>query len=164
MIIRTLIILFTLTFITLNAEELKVISDNFKGDQQKGVAVFTGNVKVTKGMDELNASKVTIYTDKDKKPYKYVAEGGVSFFIVTEQQEKYRGKSQSAVYMPNEGEYQFYTKVDLIRLDDFRRVKGDKVVVNMSQGNAVAESAKDEPVIMTFTLQEKNSKQKSTAK
>jgi lipopolysaccharide export system protein LptA len=148
----------------MNAEELKVISDSFKGDQQKGVAVFTGNVKVTKGMDELNASKVTIYTDKDKKPYKYVAEGGVSFYIVTEQQEKYRGKSQSAVYMSNEGEYQFYTKVDLLRLDDYRRVKGDKVVVNMSQGSAVAESAKDEPVVMTFTIQDKNPKQKSTAK
>lgn len=164
MIIRALIFVFTLSVISVGAEELKVISDNFKGDQQKGIAVFTGNVKLIKGTDELNASKVTIYTDKEKKPYKYVAEGGVSFFIVTEQQEKYRGKSQSAVFMPNEGEYQFYTKVDLIRLDDLRRVKGDKVVVNISQGSAVAESTKDEPVVMTFTLQDKNSKQKSTTK
>jgi len=162
MMIRTLILL--LTFVSMNAEELKVISDNFKADQQKGVSVFTGNVKVTKGSDELNASKVTIFTDKERKPYKYLAEGDVSFYIVTEQNEKYRGKSQSAVYMPNESEYQFYTKVDLLRLDDYRRVKGDKVIVNTVQGSAAAESTKDEPVVMIFNLQDKNTKPKSLVK
>jgi lipopolysaccharide export system protein LptA len=164
MMIRTLILLFALISVTTNAEELKVVSDNFKADQQKGMSVFSGNVKVTKGSDELNASKVTIFMDKDRKPYKYLAEGDVSFYIVTEQQEKYRGKSQSAVYMPNESEYQFYTKVDLIRLDDYRRVKGDKVVVNTQQGNAAAESTKGEPVVMIFNLQDKNSKPKSQIK
>lgn len=164
MMIRTLIFLFALISVTTNAEELKVVSDNFKADQQKGISVFTGNVKVTKGSDELNASKVTIFTDKERKPYKYLAEGDVSFFIVTEQNEKYRGKSQTAIYMPNESEYQFYTKVDLLRLDDYRRVKGDKVVVNTVQGNAAAESTKDEPVIMIFNLQDKNTKSKSPAK
>jgi lipopolysaccharide export system protein LptA len=164
MMIRTFIFLFAFISVTTNAEELKVVSDNFKADQQKGVSVFTGNVKVTKGSDELNASKVTIFTDKERKPYKYLAEGDVSFFIVTEQNEKYRGKSQTAVYMPNESEYQFYTKVDLLRLDDYRRVKGDKVVVNTQHGNAAAESTKDEPVIMIFNLQDKNTTPKSSAK
>jgi lipopolysaccharide export system protein LptA len=146
------------------SEELKVISDNFKGDQQKGLSVFTGKVKVTKGFDELNASKVTIYTDSDKKPIKYVAEGDVSFYIVTEMNEKYRGKSQTAVYLPNASEYQFFQKVDLIRLDDYRRVKGDKVIVNTIAGNASAESANQEPVVMTFTLQDKKPKEKSPVK
>lgn len=151
---------FTLTY----AEELQVISDNFKGDQQKGVSVFTGHVKVTKGFDELNASKVIIYTDKDRKPIKYFAEGDVTFFIVTEMNEKYRGKSQTAIYYPDVSEYQFFQKVDLIRLDDYRRVKGDKVIVNTIVGNASAESTNNEPVIMTFTLQDKKSKEKSPAK
>lgn len=148
----------------LHSEELKVISDNFKADQQKGISIFTGNVKVTKGHDELNASKVTIYVDKDRKPVKYLAEGNVSFFIVTEQKEMYKGKSQSAVYLPNESEYQFYKKVDLLRLDDYRRVKGDKVIVNTVVGNAAAESVDNEPVMMIFTIQDKNSTKKSGAK
>lgn len=147
-----------------HAEELKVISESFKGDQQKGVSVFTGNVKVTKGSDELNASKVTIYTDKENKPTKYYAEGDVSFYILTEVGEKYKGKSQTAIYLPNESEYQFYKKVDLIRIDDYRRVKGDKVIVNTIGGNASAESTNNEPVVMTFTLEDKKSKPKSTTK
>ena len=59
----------------LYAEELKVFSENFRADQPKGVSVFTGKVVVTKGLDELNASKVTIYTDSNRKPTKMVAEG-----------------------------------------------------------------------------------------
>lgn len=148
----------------LYAEELKVLSENFRADQPKGVSIFTGNVIVTKGLDELNASKVTIYTDSNRKPTKMVAEGDVSFYIVTEQKEKYRGKSQKAVYLPNEKVYEFYTKVDLLRLDDFRRVKGDKVIVNTIQGHASADSANNEPVMMIFTIHDTNSSKKGSSK
>lgn len=162
--IKRLIFLAPLLLTLVWGEELRVISDNFKGDQQKGISVFTGNVKMTKGLDELNASKVTIFTDVDKKPVKYLAEGDVSFYIVTEMKERYKGKSQTAIYLPNESEYHFYKKVDLIRLDDYRRVKGDKVVVNTVFGQASAESANNEPVVMTFTIQDKKPKAKSPAK
>jgi lipopolysaccharide export system protein LptA len=163
MIKRLTLAVFFLT-LSLGADELKVISDNFKGDQIKGLSIFTGNVQVTKGKDELNATKVTIYTDASRKPVKYIAEGNVSFYILTELGEKYRGKSQRAIYFPNEREYQFYTKVDLIRLDDYRRVKGDKVIVNETKGFANADSADGEPVVMIFTMDDKNTTQKSTKK
>lgn len=161
---KKIIIIALFSIVSLFAEELKVLSQNFKADQPKGVSVFTGNVIVTKGSDELNASKVTIYTDSSRKPTKMVAEGDVSFYIVTESREKYKGKSQRAVYLPNEKEYQFYTKVDLIRMDDFRRVKGDQVVVNTIQGHASAQSTNNEPVMMVFTLQETNSSKKGSSK
>lgn len=161
---KILVTLFLASSLLINAEELKVLSDNFKGDQPKGLSIFTGNVIVTKGKDELNASKVTIFTDADRKPTKYIAEGDVSFYIVTENNEKYRGKSQRAIYLPNESEYQFYTKVDLIRIDDYRRVKGDKVVVNEIRGFANADSSGSEPVLMIFTMQDRNTTKKSSSK
>ena len=163
MIKQLLLLMLFLTSI-LGAQELKVFSDNYKGDQPKGLSIFTGNVKVTKGFDELNASKVTIYTDAARKPTKYIAEGSVSFYIVTEIGEKYRGKSQRAIYLPNESEYQFYEKVDLIRLDDFRRVKGDKVIVNTVNGHASADSANNEPVMMIFTIQDTDAVKKGSSK
>lgn len=162
--IKKLVLLLSLFGIFLYAEELKVISDKFKGEQEKGISIFTGHVKVTKGSDELNATKLTIYTDKDNKPVKYLAEGDVSFYIVTEMKETYKGKSQTAIYLPSESEYHFYKKVDLIRLDNYRRVKGDKVIVNTVTGNAAAESATNEPVVMTFTLEDKKPAKKSGSK
>lgn len=162
--IKLFFFLISLIFTLHAGEELKVVSEHFKGDQLKGVSVFTGNVKITKGTDELNASKVTVYTDKERKPVKYIAEGDVSFYIITELKEYYKGKSQMAVYLPNESEYQFYKNVDLIRLDDYRRVKGDKVIVNTTQGHASAESAKNEPVVMIFTLDDKKETKKGSSK
>ncbi|MGD9971069.1 MAG: lipopolysaccharide transport periplasmic protein LptA [Sulfuricurvum sp.] len=162
--ISKLIILTALSMTALCAEELKVIADAFKGDQKKGISSFSGNVRLSKGKDELNASKLTIYTDAENKPTRYEADGDVSFYIVTENQEKYRGTAQKALYLPGENEYRFSNKVDLVRLDDYRRVRGDKVVVNMLHGQASAESAKDEPVIMIFTVDDKNSKSKSPSK
>ncbi|MFA5214485.1 lipopolysaccharide transport periplasmic protein LptA [Sulfuricurvum sp.] len=162
--IKKLVLLLSLSTIYLCAEELKVISDNFKGDQQKGISVFTGRVTVTKGFDELNSTKLTIFTDKDRKPIKYLAEGNVSFYIVTEMNEKYKGKSQIAIYLPNESEYHFYKKADLIRLDNYRRIKGDKVIVNTVSGNATADSIDNEPVVMIFTMEDKNTTKKSSSK
>ena len=134
----------------------------WQGDQQKGISIFTGNVFVTKGQDELKAAKVTIYTDQDKKPIKYIAEGNVKFKIITELKEHYEGESQIAIFYPNDNEYHFFKKVDLIRTDDYRRVKGDKVVVNTVLGNATADSAKNEPVIMIFNMQEQAKNKPST--
>jgi lipopolysaccharide export system protein LptA len=162
--IKFLLLLTSLFVVGINAEELKVLSDTFKADQPNGFSVFMGNVRITKGYDELNASKMTIFTDVQRKPTKYIAEGSVSFYIVTENGEKYRGKSQKVIYLPNESEYQFYTKVDLIRIDDYRRVKGDKVVVNEIRGFANADSAGGEPVVMIFTMQDKNSTTRSSKK
>jgi lipopolysaccharide export system protein LptA len=162
--IKFLLLLTSLFVVGINAEELKVLSDTFKADQPNGFSVFMGNVRITKGYDELNASKMTIFTDVQRKPTKYIAEGSVSFYIVTENGEKYRGKSQKVIYLPNESEYQFYTKVDLIRIDDYRRVKGDKVVVNEIRGFANADSAGGEPVVMIFTMQDKNSTKRSSKK
>lgn len=161
--IKQILFLFALALFS-HAEELKVISENFKADQSKGIAVFSGNVKISKGLDEINASKVTIYTDKEKKPVKYTAEGDVSFSITTEENELYHGKAQTVIYIPAEREYRFYTKVDLIRMDDYRRVKGDKVILNTVHGQASAQSTKDEPVMMIFTLEDKNPKPKSPSK
>lgn len=161
---KRLTLFVTLLSLTLTGQELKILSDHFKGDQPQGISVFSGNVKITKGLDELNATKVTIYTDAGRKPTKYIAEGDVSFYIVTDMGEKYRGKSQRAIYFPNESEYQFFQKVDLIRIDDYRRIKGDKVVVNEIKGFANADSAGGEPVVMIFTMEDKNITKKSMKK
>ena len=117
--------------------------------------MFTGNVQISKGTDEMNASKVTIYTDKDRSPYKYIAEGNVSFFITTENNSTYHGSAQKAIFLPNEGEYQFFKEVHLKQLNERKEINGDEVVVNIKDGTARAKGAEKEPVIMIFNIKEK---------
>ena len=140
----------------LQAGQLKVISDRFEGNENKGISVFKGNVRITMNTDEMNASKVTIYTDKDRSPNKYIAEGNVSFFITTEDNSTYSGSANKAVFLPNESEYQFFKNVRLIQLNEHKQIDGDEVIVNIKKGTATAKGAEKEPVIMIFHIKDKN--------
>ncbi|MBU0632402.1 lipopolysaccharide transport periplasmic protein LptA [bacterium] len=136
--------------------ELKVTADSFDGDEKKGIAIFKGDVKIKRGVDELNASKVTIYTDVKHDPTKMIAEGDVSFFVTTENNSTYVGKAQKTIYLPKIKEYRFYTNVHLRQLNEKKQIDGDKVILNTINGKAVAQGAKKEPVIMIFNIKDKN--------
>jgi len=141
--------------ITLNSEELKIISNSFEGNEKTGISIFFGNVHISKGVDEMNASKVTIYTDEDRAPYKYIAEGDVSFFITAENGSTYEGNARRAVFLPNKGEYRFSKEVHLKQLNERKQIDGDEVIVNIKDGTATAKGAEKEPVIMIFNLKDR---------
>lgn len=152
----TALLAIALSCVIVLGDELKVVSNFFDGDDKKGIAIFTGDVKMKKGSDELNATKVTIYTDKKHDPIKMVAEGDVSLFVKSENKSVYDGKAQKVVYMPKEKEYQFYTNVHLRQLDERKQIDGDKVILNTITGRAVAQGAQKAPVVMIFHIKDKN--------
>jgi len=137
------------------AQELKIRADSVQADEKKGYSLFLGSVNIVKKNDELNASKVTIYTDKKHKPTKFVATGDVKFNITTETGSKYSGKANRVVYLPKTKEYQFYENVTLKQLDDKKEIHGDEVILNTNDGKAYAKGLTKEPVIMIFDIDEK---------
>lgn len=138
----------------LSAEELKITSQSFYADEKKGISVFKGDVVIIKSSDELNASKVTIYTDKNNQPIKFITEGKSSFKIATQEGAVYQGKAHKVIYYPNKKEYYFYNDVHLTQLDDKKEIIGEEVVLNITDGKAYAKSSKNEPVIMIFTIKD----------
>ncbi len=151
-------ILFVLNLLALSllAEQVKIVADAFEGDQRKGVTTFLGNVKITKGSDELNASRVSVYTDKDRTPYRYEAEGSVSFYIdLKDNNMTYKGDAGKVVYFPLKKEYQFYQDVHLYQIGTNRKVFGDEVKLNAVDGNAKAIGKEKAPVIMIFNVEDK---------
>ena len=155
---KILIILSLLVF-SLWAEQVKIIADSFDGNEKKGITVFKGNVKITKGSDELNASKVTVLTDKQRVPYRYEAEGNVSFYIdLPDNNTTYKGDAGKVIYFPLKQEYQFYTNVHLYQLGTNRKVFGEEVMLNAKDGNAKAIGKEKAPVIMIFNNKDKKEK------
>jgi lipopolysaccharide export system protein LptA len=148
--------------VTLSAEELKISSDSFTSDQNKGISVFSGNVKMLKSSDELNASKVTIYTDKKNKPQKFIAVGNVSFVLSTQEGTHYKGVAQKVIYIPKIKEYRFYKDVHLVQLGDKREILGDEVIFKTIEGKAYAKGMKQEPVIMIFDIVENDANETSS--
>ena len=145
----------TIMLITLlSAEELKIKANSFTSDQNTGISIFTGDVRIKKKNDELNASKVTIFIDKKKKPTKFIAIGHVSFVIDTKDGSKYKGVAGKAIYYPKKKEYFFYDNVHLKQLNENKEILGDEVVLKTTDGKAYAKGLKKEPVIMIFNIEE----------
>lgn len=137
---------------SLFSQELKIKANLFNADQKAGISIFEGNVNIIKGSDELNASKVTVYTDVNQKPTKFIAEGDASFYIKTLDGSLYRGKAQKVIYIPNKKEYYFYKDVHLKQINEKKEIIGEEVVLKTIDGKAYAKGAKKEPVIMIFNL------------
>lgn len=148
------------TLTSLMAAELHIQSASFHADQNEGLSIFEGDVKVKKQHDELNASKVVVYTNAKNKPTKFIATGNVSFFIETEQKDLYRGKAQKVIYKPQDKEYKFFTNVHLTQINKKKEILGDEVILNTIEGKAYAKGVKSEPVIMIFNLGDDNKSKK----
>ncbi len=154
MIIKYVLLLAMLLQFTAFAEELKIKANTFSADEQKGLSVFSGHVRVKKGSDELNASEVTIYTDKKNQPTKFVAVGDVSFKIATKDGARYEGEANRVIYIPKAKEYHFYENVHLKQLNEKKEIIGDEVTLALESGKAFAKGVKKEPVIMIFDIKD----------
>jgi len=136
----------------LNSSELQIKANSFNADENTGISIFKGNVKIKKSNDELNASKVTVYTNENKEPTKFVAVGNVSFSIQTKEKAIYKGVAQKAIYIPATKEYHFFKNVHLKQVDDKKEIIGDEVLLNTIEGKAYAKGIESEPVIMIFDI------------
>lgn len=154
------IILFTLFLASLlNAEDLKIKANSFTADENTGISVFSGDVGVVKKNDELNASEVTIYVDKEKQPTKFIALGNVSFTIETKQGAIYKGIAGKVIYLPKQKEYHFFENVHLKQVNEKKEIIGEEVVLKTTEGKAYAKGVKSEPVIMIFNIPDKKEKE-----
>lgn len=149
---KQIVILTIFLVASLFSEELKIKAQLFNADQKSGISVFEGNVNIIKGSDELNASKVTVYTDSNQKPIKFVAEGDASFYIKTLDGSLYKGKAQKVIYIPNKKEYYFYKDVHLKQINERKEIIGEEVILKTIDGKAYAKGAEKEPVIMIFNI------------
>jgi len=149
--------LIILTFFLTSAlisQELKIKANQFSVDEKTGISIFKGEVNIIKANDELNASEVTVYTDKKHQPTKFIAEGNVSFNIETKKGSQYKGKAGKVIYMPILKEYHFFRDVHLKQIDERKEIIGEEVVLKTIEGKAYAKGAKKEPVIMIFKMVE----------
>jgi lipopolysaccharide export system protein LptA len=137
---------------SLSSNELEIKANAFSADENTGISIFTGNVKIKRSNDELNASKVTVYTNANKEPTKFVAVGNVSFSIQTKEKTVYKGVSGKAIYIPATKEYHFFKDVHLTQIGDKKEIIGDEVVLKTIEGKAYAKGVESEPVIMIFNI------------
>jgi len=152
---QVLVSLFLL-FATLYAsDQVQVEAESFEAYEKKNISIFKGNVHLKKLDDSLKADRVTIFFDKKKHPLRYEATGHVSFKVSVDNKGLYRGKSGKLIYRPSENTYQLFDNVEVEDVTSERKLMGNEVTLNLDSGHAKVVGKKKKPVVMTFSVEEK---------
>lgn len=152
---RTLAFICVLGFMLVNmawAEELQIDAQKLHADEKKGVTIATGNVKMLKGDDKLNADKVSVFVSSERKPIKLEAVGNVDFALTTQDGRRLKGKSDTLIYLVQEKEYQLIGKAQVQEIGKPNFLKGEKIVLNNESGVVNVESDHKAPVRVIIDL------------
>ncbi|PAF52194.1 lipopolysaccharide transport periplasmic protein LptA [Helicobacter sp. 13S00477-4] len=149
---KKIFLLFSL-FFALNAQEtLEVTAQKFFGDDAKGITVIEGNVHIKKSKDTLEANKVIIHTDKDRKPEFYEAEGNVKFHIFMENGREIKGHSDKLTYNAGSGEYRLLQNAVVNEVGKENTIRGEEIIVNNESGYANVLGSQNKPAKFIFNL------------
>lgn len=153
-------VLFSATMLFAQTEKLIIDSLHFETDDATGITTFTGNVKLKKSKDRLNADKLDIYVkpkSKVKKPLRYIATGSVDFEIYSNGK-VYKGKGDKVIYSPDKQEYTVIGNGYLKEEVEQRELMGEKIFINQLTGNATVSGNKDKPVRFILNIESGTSK------
>ena len=158
---KILIMLF-LSISFLFSQKLIIDANKFEAYDEKGLSVFTGNVKMTKGEDALEADKLEVYLSKKNKnkkrePLKYIATGSVKFKVKAADK-IYEGKGDKVVYNPKKMEYTITGNGLLKEKFEDKKLFGDKIFINQATGEAKINGSESKPVRFIIDLTQENSK------
>lgn len=156
------ILAFSLTFLFSKSEILEIDAINFNADDKKGISTFTGSVKVKMGDDRLNANRVDIFFETDKKtdnkvPQKYEATGDANFKIISKDKH-FEGKGDKIIYNPKKEEYTIIGNGFVYEKNDDRKIYGENIYINQLNGEAKVKGDSKKPVkfIINVDRGEKN--------
>ena len=152
---KRLFIFFILLFASkLLADFVDMKADHFYANDINHKAFFEGNAKIRQGNNEINASKVTVFFNDQKKALKYEAHGNVKFDL-TENNIHYNGKADKVTYAPTSSKYYFKGNVTLIDLTNNRTIKANTVDLDLKTGLADIKGKDKKPVHFRFEIEDR---------
>jgi len=152
---KQLLIFFILLFYSpLFADIVDIKAEHFYANNINHEAFFEGSAKIKQGSNEINASKVTVFFNEQKKALKYEAQGAVKFDL-REKGIHYRGVANKIVYAPTSSKYYFIGGVILMDLTNNRTIKADKVSLDLKTGLADIKGSSKKPVHFRFEIEDR---------
>ncbi|BAK70643.1 lipopolysaccharide transport periplasmic protein LptA [Aliarcobacter butzleri] len=156
--------LFCSALLFAQSETLIIDAQDFQADDKKGISIFTGNVKIKMGEDKLNAQRVDVFFETDKKtnnktPLRYEATGKADFEIVTKDKH-YVGNGDKIIYSPQKEEYTIIGNGFIHEQNDDRKIYGDTIYVNQLSGEAKVKGSENKPVKFIINVDRGNKETK----
>jgi len=133
--------------------DMQILSKHFEYNQTANIAKFIGDVNVTKESDNILCNTLYVYTSKDKKLNKLIANGNVRF-IVKDNNSTYKGNSNKLTYIAPKQLFIFVGNVHITKLEDNQQLFGDKVIIDKKNGTANIVGKKNEPLKFIIKVNE----------
>jgi len=132
--------------------EVRIEANIFEANEKDKLSIFSGDVKIYKGQDEINSSTVKIYFDENNQPKKYEFIDNVSFKITIKDKSTYFGKANRVYLFPETEKYIFSDDVEIVELGNGRKIEGNKVSLDGISGSARIIGDEKKPVVMSFKI------------
>lgn len=143
-----------LSLLCLNANQIEVSANEFKGDELSGRSVLSGNVLVKRDKDILRSEKLVIYTDKKRQPIKFVATGNANFELFLKDK-AYKGKGDEFIYHAKSDSYEIKGNAFIEELTTKKRLYGNTIFVDRKKQTYSISGSKDKPARFIFELEQK---------
>lgn len=153
MVARKIILFLICTSISL-AAQIEVKALNFYSDENKGESILSGNVEIIRGNDILNAQKLIIYTDKNRKPIRYEAMQDAKFKIVLKGK-TYKGSGDKFIYSVANDTYEINGNAYINEIGSNQKLYGDRIIVDRRKNVYRVESKNKKPARFVFDLEQK---------
>jgi lipopolysaccharide export system protein LptA len=142
------------SFTNLVADIVDIKADHFYANDINNEAYFEGNAKIKQGVNEFNASIITVFFNDKKKAEKYIAKGKVKFDL-TENNIHYVGQTNVVTYAPKSSKYIFEGNVTLKDLTNNRVIKAEFVSLDLKTGLADIKGKSKKPVHFRFEIEDR---------
>ncbi|QOG12985.1 LptA/OstA family protein [Arcobacter sp. FWKO B] len=137
--------------------KLIIDANHFEGNDQDGIVIFTGNVKVTKVKDKLNSDRLEVEmvstANNEKTPKKYTATGNVDFLVYANEK-IYVGRGTKVIYEPLNNKYTILGNGYLEEKVDGRQLYGKEIYLDEITGRAEVVGDDKKPVRFIMKLDE----------
>lgn len=144
------------TLYGVNDNEIRIEANIFEANEKEKLSIFSGEVRIYKGKDEINSSTVKINFDDKNQPEKYEFLENVSFNIQIKDSIHYLGKANKVYLFPNTEKYIFSGSVEITEKITGRKIEGDRVSLDGKTGSARIIGGDNRPVVMSFKIDKHN--------
>ncbi len=141
-----------LCVISVCAEQLTIDAKRIYSDEKRGTLTAEGNVHIVKEGDVLDANKVIIYANQEKKPFKMEAIGNVRFVVFTEDKRELKGKCNTLLYFIESKEYHLLGNAQVQEVGKPNFIKGQKIMLSNISGLADIQSDDNAPARVIIDL------------
>lgn len=152
------LILISFLCINLFANKLVIDAAKFELNEKEGISIFSGNVKMKKVNDRIDAQKIEVYTSKPdedgkREMKKFIATGSV-YFTVYAENKIYQGKGDKVEYNPEEMKYIITGNGFVEEKVEGTKLFGELIYLDEKSGEAEIKGDKKKPVRFIMDLKE----------